>query len=94
LSFDTIELLDAGTLTFVGDGTTELYVNNLVLGAGSQLILAGVDVVYSGSFVNDSGNDVGGTGSIQAAPSPGTIMLMAAAFAGLTAGTRFRPQRS
>ena len=102
-SWDTLELSDGGSLLFNGGIGSSLYVDNLILNAGSSLDLNGFSLYYfsltdfggsysNGQLINLASNTGGGS----AVPEPSTLLLLGSGIAGLTGIRIFyrRPDRA
>ena len=101
-AWDTLELSEYGNLFLSGGLGAALYVDNLILGAGSTLDLSGFNIYYSsltnlgGSFSNGqliqlASNTDGGSTSV---PEPSTLLLLGSGIAGLWGARRLKRSRN
>ena len=103
-SWDTLELNDGGSIFLSGGAGSSLYVDNLILNAGSSLDLNGFNLYYysltasegssyfNGQLINLASNTGGGS----QVPEPSTLLLLGSGIAGLTGIRIFyrRPDRA
>jgi len=95
-SWDTLELGDGGSIFLNGGAGASLYVDNLILSAGSSLDLNGFSLYYysltdlGGSYFNGQLiNLASNTGGGSAVPEPSTLFLLGSGIAGLAGIRRF-----
>ena len=103
-SWDTLELNDGGSIFLSGGAGSSLYVDNLILNAGSSLDLNGFNLYYysltasegssyfNGQLINLASNTGGGS----QVPEPSTLLLLGSGISGLTGIRIFyrRPDRA
>lgn len=95
-SWDTLELSDGGSIFLSGGAGSSLYVDNLILSAGSSLDLNGFSLYYysltdlGGSYFNGQLiNLASNTGGGSAVPEPSTLLLLGSGIACLAGFRRF-----
>ncbi|CAG1065701.1 hypothetical protein BAC1_01288 [uncultured bacterium] len=100
-AWDTLELSEYGNLFLSGGLGAALYVDNLILGAGSTLDLSGFNIYYS-SFTDLGGSFYGGqlihlASGTEAGPAPvpepSTMLLLGSGIAGLIGARRLKRRR-
>jgi hypothetical protein len=100
-AWGTLELSEYGNLFLSGGLGASLYVENLILGAGSTLDLSGFNIYYSsitdlggsfygGQLIQLASND-GGSASV---PEPSTLLLLGSGIAGLIGARRLKRFRN
>lgn len=101
-AWDTLELSEYGNLFLSGGLGSALYVDNLILGAGSTLDLSGFNIYYS-SLTNLGGSFYGGQliqlasnteGGPTSVPEPSTLLLLGSGIAGLWGARRLKRSRN
>lgn len=101
-AWDTLELSEYGNLFLSGGLGAALYVDNLILGAGSTLDLSGFNIYYStltdlggsfsgGQLIQLASNTGGGSTSV---PEPSSLFLLASGVAGFIGARRLKRFRN
>ena len=101
-AWGTLELSEYGNLFLSGALGASLYVENLILGAGSTLDLGGFNIYYSsitdlggsftgGQLIQLASNTGGGSTSV---PEPSTLLLLGSGIAGLWGARRLKRFRN
>lgn len=101
-SWDTLELSDGGSIFLNGGAGASLYVDNLILSAGSSLDLNGFSLYYcsltdfGGSYFNGQLINLASNGGPSEVPEPSTLLLLGSGIAGLAGMRRFyrRPNKA
>ncbi|MBI2411634.1 MAG: PEP-CTERM sorting domain-containing protein [Deltaproteobacteria bacterium] len=101
-SWDTLELSDGGSIFLNGGTGASLYVDNLILSAGSSLDLNGFSLYYysltdfGGSYFNGQLISLASNGGSSEVPEPSTLLLLGSGIAGLAGLRRFyrRPNKA
>lgn len=101
-SWGTLELSDGGSIFLNGGNGASLYVDNLILSAGSSLDLNGFSLYYysltdfGGSYYNGQLINLASLGGSSEVPEPSTLLLLGCGIAGLAGLRRFyrRPGRA
>ncbi|MBI5455132.1 MAG: PEP-CTERM sorting domain-containing protein [Deltaproteobacteria bacterium] len=94
-SWDTLELSDGGSIFLNGGNGASLYVDNLILSAGSSLDLNGFSLYYysltdfGGSYFNGQLISLASNGGPSEVPEPSTLLLLGSGIVGLAGLRRF-----